>query len=281
MRMMIRLAVVVGLAAATCFTLGCESSQKSGGAAGMNGALADYNAQRFAQAREKADAVQNQSTVPNQREEAAYLGGLAAYQLGDLDGAERRFMVSTRSSSGQTAAKSKAMMGQIRMDQGRPRDAAAYFVDAQPLLTGDDAELCAYNASVAYQQSGDTNSAKTWMAKSGNLVPGRSTYSAPPSGSGTTVARSNTTTGGSNASSATGFTLQVGAFKEKTRAQQAAADAQKLASRDGLGSVKILTRKDNRGSTMYVVQFGRFATREAAAAARSKLNRLNYIVAPA
>ena len=44
--------------------------------------------------------------------------------------------------------------------------------------------------------------------------------------------------------------------------------------------MKIISRRDERGAMIYVVQFGWFPTRDSAAAARAKLGRLEYIVAP-
>jgi cell division protein FtsN len=257
---------------------GCESAPKAGG---MNQALADYNAQKFTQAHERAVAIQEKATRPGEREDAAYVAGLSAYQLGQTDEAERRLLVASRSANPQTSAKAKAMLGQIRLDQRRPREAAKYLTDAAPILTGEDASKAAYNASVAYQQAGNQTESKEWLARSG----GRPTLAAaPPTSTPVTVASNasvRTTRPAASGNSATGFTLQVGAFKEKSRAHQAAADAQKLARRDGLGSVKIISRRDERGSMLYVVQFGWFPTRESATAARAKLGRLEYIVAPA
>ena len=257
---------------------GCGSNSKAGN---MNQALADYNAQRFNQAHQQAVASQERATKPGEREDAAYLAGLAAYQMGQTDEAERRLLVASRASNPETSAKAKAMLGQIRLDQRRPREAAIYFTEAAPNLSGDDANKAAYNASVAYQQAGNQVQSKEWLTRSGGTP---TIAAALPSSASRPVASNNSPrtarpTVASN--SATGFTLQVGAFKEKSRAQQAAADAQKLSKRDGLGSVKIISRRDERGSMLYVVQFGWFPTRESAAAARSKLGRLEYIVAPA
>ena len=242
---------------------GCESAPKAGS---MNQAVNDYNSQRYEQAFEQASAAQERGDTAG-RADAAYIAGLSAYQMGRLDEAEMRFMTASKSSSPETAAKAKAMLGQIRLDQRRPRDAAVLFVDAAPNLTGEDARKCAYNAGVAYQQAGDLQSAKKWIAQSGGYSStARSTSSAATKS--TSVAKN----------SASGFTLQVGAFREKKRAQQAAEEAQRLADRDGLGKVRIISRRDERGSQMYLVQFGSFPTRDAAAA-RTKLGRLNYIVA--
>lgn len=68
---------------------------------------------------------------------------------------------------------------------------------------------------------------------------------------------------------------------EKKRAKKAAEEANALAKKDGLGKVQMFTRTDTKGRRMYMVQVGGFATREAAMAARTKMGRLDYIVAPA
>ncbi len=249
-------AVVIGLS-------GCGGG---GGAkaGGMKQAVDDYNARRYSEAKQQAVAIQDQSESGN-REDAAYLAGLSAYQLGDVNEAERRLLTAAKSNNPETAAKAKAMLGQIRMDQRRPRDAAGYFADAHPDLAGDDAKKCAYNAAVAYQQAGDATAARRWAVESGQRV-----GAASVSGNRNAVA-----SGAGKAS----FTLQVGAFREEARARQAAEEAEKLASREGLGAVRTLVRKDGKGETTYLVQFGSFATRAAAAAARTKIGKLQYIVA--
>jgi hypothetical protein len=72
----------------------------------------------------------------------------------------------------------------------------------------------------------------------------------------------------------------VGAFSDKTRAQRAADEANTVARKDGLGPVRILNRRDDRGKPLYLVQFGFFTSRDAAAAARTRIGKLEYIVAP-
>lgn len=72
-----------------------------------------------------------------------------------------------------------------------------------------------------------------------------------------------------------GFTLQVGAFRERPRAEKAA----KSARRHGVSPVRITPRADERGRTMFLVQLGRYDTRAAAAEARQRLGELGYIVA--
>jgi septal ring-binding cell division protein DamX len=256
---------------------GCASSPQMG----LRQATADFNAQRYSQSLQKAKQISERAPA-GQREDAAYLAGLSAFQLGQMHDAERLFTVASGSSNGQTAANSKAMLGQIRLDQRRPKEAIPLLTDASRTLEGSDAQKAAYSAAIAYQQSGDTASARKWLA----IAEGNSAAATPEP-----APVSKSASGGSSASlyhrpasqpnAGVGFTLQVGAFNDKKRAMKAAQEASALAKRDGLGTVQILQRKDDRGRAMYVVQFGAFSTRESAAAAKTRLGRSQYIVAVA
>jgi septal ring-binding cell division protein DamX len=258
---------VAGLLSATMWLGGCAGSQDSGS---LTGAVSAYNAQQYSQSLDQAN-VALKNTSGTQRDEVAYVAGLSAYQLGRTDEAEARFITAANSASSETACKGKAMLGQIRLDQNRPREAASYFTAAQPGLTGDDAQKCAHNAAVAYQMAGDTASSKQWQSTA-TRAPASTVMGSGPSSSGS----ANTMI-----SAPANFTLQVGAFMEKKRAKKAAEEANSLAKKDGLGKVQMFTRTDAKGRRMYMVQVGGFATREQAVAARTKMGRLDYIVAPA
>lgn len=78
---------------------------------------------------------------------------------------------------------------------------------------------------------------------------------------------------------APGFTLQVGAFQERGRAEDAAGQADEMARQLGLDPARIVPSTDQRGRVLYLVQFGRFATRHEAAAVRGRLGQLQFIVA--
>ena len=56
---------------------------------GLEQSLTDYRAGRFALAHERAADIARTSTGPI-REQAAYVAGLSAYRLGDLEDAARR-----------------------------------------------------------------------------------------------------------------------------------------------------------------------------------------------
>ncbi|MCA9296470.1 MAG: SPOR domain-containing protein, partial [Phycisphaerales bacterium] len=74
------------------------------------------------------------------------------------------------------------------------------------------------------------------------------------------------------------FTLQAGAFRELDRAEVAARQAETIAAAHGLGRVTIVPRRDVRGRTLYLVQFGSFATRADASRRRDRIGNLEIIV---
>jgi hypothetical protein len=244
-------AVPLGLA-------GCSASSSSTtAAADLNRALEDYRAGHYEQALQQAAAAQA-AAAGARRGEAAYVGGLAAYRLGQLDEASDRLGAAARSTAPATAGRARAALGLVLMDQGRPQDAAASFATATQVLSGDNAQQAARYAAKAYRRAGDEVAAEQWQ----RVAEGRRRPDAALA-----------------ASSGGGFTLQAGAFRERPRAERAALEAAALAEGHGLAPVRIVPRADERGEVLYVVQVGRFDSRAAAAHARSRIGRLQYIVA--
>ena len=235
---------------------GCETTGGAGGSSeGLLGrAVADYEVGRYETAAGTAEAAMQTSSGPR-RQDAAYLAGLSAYRLGRIDEAERRLMTAAGSNRPQTAGRANAMLGIIRLDQNRPREAAELFEAASRMLTGSDGMHAAGHAQMARRRAG--------MSGSSSVI-GRDA---------SVGAQRPTTVAGQ-------FALQVGAFRDADGADRAARQAQAIADRAGLGPVRIVPGTDERGGTLYLVQFGRFASRSAAAAARSEIGSLDYIVAP-
>jgi tetratricopeptide (TPR) repeat protein len=245
---------------------GCAANSKLA----LEQAVMDFNAQRYGEAHQKAKAISERSSAPN-RHDAAYIAGMSAYQLGQITEAEKQLQTAMSSPNVDTQARSQAVLGQIRLDQRRWRDAAVLLTQASESLTGEDRLKAAANASLAYQQLGDLDAARNWRSRAYGQSPSLVSPEAP-------IIRPSTTASGAAAS---GFTLQVGAFQEKKRAENAAREALRLAQREGWGQVRIVPKRDERGKPTYLVQIGTFPTREAAAAARARIGRLDYIVAVA
>ena len=229
---------------------GCGFTPTAGGADALNAALNDYHAQRFTQAQKAADAVaagQNRAL----RARADYLRGLCAYRLGHHDEARRRLAAATTGLDGVEAAKARAALGLVALAQDRPAEAAESFAAACPDLGGQDAGQAALFAAVAFERAGDKESAAHWD-QVGREGP------SPRRG---------------------GFTIQIGAFRQRERAERAAVEAADIGQEMGLAPVRIVTRTDRRRGVFYVVQLGSFETRSEAAGARQRVGNLQYIVA--
>lgn len=244
-----RMFQVLLLPALLIVLVGCESGQKTN--ADLNRAVQDFERHQYEPSREQATAAMRSSRGV-ERERAAYVAGLSAFELGMIDEAERRFMTASRSSDSEIAANAKAMLGQIRLGQGRHDDALRYLDEASSGLRGEDARQARQLASQARRiAAGDRTVGSEFRIETAHTV-------AVPDD---------------------GFALQVGAFHERQRASRAAEEARPLVERDGIGPVQIVPTTDQRGRALYLVRVGHFETRRAAAEARQRLGRLDYIVA--
>lgn len=284
MNRMERWSVAVIAVLSGCFSgLGCESSPSNGT---LQRANKEYQSGNFADAESTAAKAMSNSEG-DAKHQAAYVAGMSAYQQGKLREAEGSLLVAAESTVPDTAGRAKAMLGMIRMKQERASEAAMHFSAAASLLKGEDATNAAALAAAAYQKAGNESAARTWSARAA----GRS---APSSGSSSSTAWSSHVTRDPGASSrpnasappmaaplGKGYTLQVGAFKDRQHAQRAAADAQGVSQDNGLGGVRIVASDDSFGQTLHLVQVGSFETRAAASAARQRIGRLQYIVTPA
>lgn len=236
--------------AATALQAGCESGPQASSRLSL--ALGHYDAQQFNLAHQHAvEVARSPSATAAEREQAAYLAGLAAFRSGDMDEAELRLSALGTASDPRLLASSQALLGQIRLAQKRPAEAAALFDAATRGLDATDARQARRYAAVAHFEAGNHVAARQ-----------RHDFASEPS----------TLRGG--------FTLQVGAFSDPARADQAAAQAADIARRHGLEPTTIRQTTDSRGRPLFLVQFGHFPTRHAAAQARTSLGRLDYIVAP-
>lgn len=231
---------------------GCESAPKTGGR--LEGALQHYDSQRYNLAHQEAvEALRSTGVSAQEREQAAYVAGMSAFRMGDMDEAELRFNAVLSTSDRAMLGSAQAMMGQIRLEQNRASEAAVFFERAQLSLAGEDARQARRYAAMAKYESGDITAMQRWYDEAGRA-------------------------GSTGATSTSGFTLQVGAFQDRRRAEQAATDVTESTRRFGYGRVHIRQSADSRGRTLYLVQLGQFPTRQAATSARATIGRLDYIV---
>ena len=119
---------VLAIASATA----CQSAQPDR----LDGAITSYEAKNWKQSLEQSIVVQNDSSGIV-RDQAAFLAGLSAYQLGNYSEAQTRFQISEQSMDAQTAGDSKVMLGDLMVHQKRYGDAANYYDAAGDKLSGN------------------------------------------------------------------------------------------------------------------------------------------------
>ena len=248
--------------------LGCESTEST---SRLEQAKIDFEAHRYEAAHEQAMLAVGSSSG-EERLDAAYLAGLSAYKHGKINEAESQFLSAINSPNRQTAGNAKAMLGLIRLNQERYVEAAQLFKEAASTLSGADARQAAQHAAIAYEAAGRFDSAETWMAIASEaaLAGGGG---AGGGGVVTTIAVDDEPVGE--------FALQIGAYHERWRADRAADTARALAEQHRLGPVRIVPQHDERGRDLFVVQVGKFATRQQANLVRTELGQLQYIVTAA
>jgi tetratricopeptide (TPR) repeat protein len=231
---------------------GCESTQSG---SSLESSLTAYRAGRYEVAVREAESTMDAASGIA-RYEAAYLAGLAAYRDGDHVTAERHLRTALSNPDRRTAAAAFATLGLIKLDQGRNGEAGDLFAAAYPTLDEAEARRAAEHAVLAYRLDGNDCAAARWATVTGGSTP-----------------RPAVATSG-------GFSIQIGAFRDRVNAHAAADAAETDARRIANTPARIVAQSDTDGQTRYLVQFGEFASRTAADAARRSLGRLDYIVAP-
>lgn len=221
----------------------------------------DYNQGEYYQAMVEAQraAGSNDQAV---RDEANYLAGLCAHQLGDLVRAEQFLQLSSGSGERLLSGQSQAELALIYQQQGRHRAASEQFLASAVKLPQIDRANAFYYAAVNQQKLGYWTQARTnlFLARKLSLDDTLRQMA-------------------DDQLSVTGYTLQLGAFASESNAQQYAQSqsSQLIAARVGAPRI---TGADNEGQRLHLVQVGRFTTFESAAAARQKIQAGQAIVVP-
>ena len=133
----------VALLAVVC-SAACQSAQSDR----LDGAINSYESKNWKQSLEQASVVQNE-TSGAVRDQAAFLAGLSAYQMGNYPEAQTRFQISEQSMDAETAGESKVMLGDVMVHQKRYGDAANYYDAASNKLTGESSRRAKNLAAAA------------------------------------------------------------------------------------------------------------------------------------
>ncbi len=238
------LALGLGLSLAGCSSARPKASED---------ALTRFEAQDYQGALRLASASSARTAGANQAE-AAYIAGRSAFELKKYDEAERWLRPIARSADRTLAGRSSATLGLIGAERGAYAAAALDFVAASRKLEGDEAARALLMAGDCYRLTGRLDAANSAYTTGKGLA------------ASSKVRDSLDSRLANNA-----YTLQVGAFSDMANAARAAGDTRTRAASRGLPAPGIVTSEDVTGRTLYLVQVGRFETKEQAAAARVRL----------
>lgn len=236
---------------------GCQSTRPKA----SEEALARYEARDYEAALRLARASYGR-TAGAKQEEAALIAGMAAYELKRYDEAESWLRPVTRSTSRDFAGKASATLGLIAAAQGAYTTAALDLLAAGRRLEGDDAARALLMAGDCYRLVGRLDAAN-------------SAYTA---GRGVATSASLKEVLAARLENSA-YTVQFGAFANHSNALRALDAARLRARAQDLPAPEIVTSRDVTGQTLYLVQSGRYETKQDAAAARVRLGS-DLVVVP-
>ncbi|MFW6060557.1 MAG: SPOR domain-containing protein [Phycisphaeraceae bacterium] len=189
---------------------------------------------------------------------AAYLAGLAAERLERLDEARHHFQRAARSADEELAADARASLGLLHHRQGRYREAADVLERAARALTGEQRANAYFYAGIAQQK------VDRWAQARTDFVLARAATS-----------DSSLRRRIDQHLAVTGYTIQIGAFRDRANARRAAERFASRARQLDLGSPRLV-----EADQLTLVQVGRFSSYRTAQRARQRLGAEQAIVAP-
>lgn len=230
------------LASLILLAAGCAGSGSTGS---LTAAIDACDEGRWTLALAEAEPIADSATHPD-RAAASYVAGLAAHRLGDADDAERYLERAIATGDEEIRPRAEAELGLLRIDQGRDAEAARLLASATESLDGADRRAAARHAAEAARRAGDEANAARYAAMAG---------------------------------ASAGYTLQIGAYGTRARADHVARTLERETDRAGLGTPRVTVRDEGRGTRLYLVQVGRFDSRDEAAAERNRFGRADWFVA--
>ena len=248
-------AALATLLAIAVFALGCASGPGPGASSGQGSYRDHYEAGRYQLALASARATAGQ---PGGTSEAALVAGLSAEAMRD-DATARLWLQPIARGNGDLSPRARAGLALIELRTGDPATAARELESVSLLLGGHDGREAARVAAEAYERAGRTSDADRLRRRSaGMLEPGRVGEPGYASGS---------------------FTLQVGAYSTRSRANQRSTEVASASRSAGLGEPRV-EFASRGGQALYLVQIGRFMSEADAQRAQRSLG-ISTIVARA
>jgi hypothetical protein len=262
---------------------GCKTTQPTEGGRGpvatrseagstLQKVVRSYDSGKFADA--YAGAVRLLGTSSGrQADEARYMAGMSAFRLGQDADAIRHLSPLRRHANPRIAGTSNITLGLIYNKQRRYESARACLATAIPLARGEDLARSHYHHGLALEGLGRSPSAKIHYRlaiQHSAIVSFRTMVQRKLGGA--------TSTG--PAPTAAKFTLQFGAYSTRSRAISRQKQVNRLLAPGRYGSSRVVQRAVANGRSLWIVQGGGFATRGAAASARSRIGSKDSTIVP-
>ncbi|MEM6551740.1 MAG: hypothetical protein AAF750_06405 [Planctomycetota bacterium] len=196
-----------------------------------------------------------------QRFEAAYLAGLSAKDLGDGRSAVRYLSQATRSPDPVLAGDAGVTLGTVHAEAGRHQAAADAYLAASDRLTGEARAKASFFAAVSQQKLGQWAQART------NFILARAQSSDP-------ILERRAT----EQLRVSGFTIQLGAFRNAGNARGVAEGVAAESVAMGLGEPRLVASVLPETGAVTLVHVGTFSTFGSAALRRDALGVEGVIV---
>lgn len=229
----------------------CDAPQGKSSAISL--ASARYESGKFDQARMAAKPLL--AKAHPESDQAAWIIGLCDYRQGRLNDARKQFRFVASGPAPDLSAQARVMLAQIELADGKPSMCLASIDRAWPQLPSIHRRRAAEIAVAAAREIDDSAAVNLWLDRMPS-APSRTTPELE--------------------SLRDRFTLQVGAYRNKSSAEQLKANMNDRNS--GLGDATIRTRTDRRGQKLYLVQIGSFSSRSAAKAARGQIRGQDSVI---
>lgn len=246
-------------------------------AAGLDDALRAYDAGRYAESLRIAGDVQRDSQDQGLRQQAAYVVGCSAIELGRPTQARDALAIASRSQDPVVAGRALAKQGELAVAERRWSDAASDYSAAGAKLPGSDGDRARSLAREAAAKALDANRVPPAPPKAPPQAEARPAPAKPAPPEPVEVTPVEVDPAGTKPAPLPAgdddapWTVSAGVFSTETAARQRATNVARDAKRAKMPTPRVV-RIPSTDARAWVVEVGSFPTKEAAEAARKRIS---------
>ncbi len=266
-----------------CAVIACDSPPQ---ASNFSSAVSRFEEGRYDAALAQGQSLA-QSSDATTAAQGALIAAMSAYKLGRIDDAERFAMRARSSPTGEVAGGALVLLGDIRLAQHRPSDAAAFFLLAAERLPAADAaraRACAAQATAAPEvRQVDRDNVAVDPTQGADAQP--TIVTAKPTPPPVVVAGKTTQPIAATASSTDtaliarrSFTIRAGSYSTQSAADKRAKDLAKDLQRAKMPAARVDQIYSVKGEELFAVRIGSWPTRAAAEKVLTTLGRRDLMV---